>query len=136
MSVGKRLKKAREYVGLTQKEFAENFGLKWDKIKNIETEKHKLQPDFAESIEQNYSISGWWLLTGKGSMLLENTKGQASQVCAQLGNHIGQKEIELLESYRELEREKQEWYYYRIKADAIEQRLHAKTDKKDARSAG
>lgn len=70
MTAGKRLKKARDYVGLTQTEFAENFGLKWDKIKNIETETHKLSPDFAEKIEQKYSISGWWLLTGKGKMLL------------------------------------------------------------------
>ena len=70
MTAGKRLKKARDYVGLTQTQFAENFGLKWDKIKNIETETHKLSPDFAEKIEQKYSISGWWLLTGKGKMLL------------------------------------------------------------------
>jgi phage repressor protein C with HTH and peptisase S24 domain len=71
MTTGKRLKKARDYIDLTQNEFAEQFGLKWDKIKNIETEKHKLTPDFAEEIEQKYSISGWWLLTGKGEMLLK-----------------------------------------------------------------
>jgi phage repressor protein C with HTH and peptisase S24 domain len=71
MTTGKRLKKARDYIDLTQNEFAEQFGLKWDKIKNIETEKHKLTPDFAEEIEQKYSISGWWLLTGKGKMLLK-----------------------------------------------------------------
>lgn len=73
MTIGKRLKKAREYVGLTQSDFAETFGLKWDKIKNIETESHKLTPDFAEKIEQKYSISGWWLLTGKGKMLLKDS---------------------------------------------------------------
>jgi phage repressor protein C with HTH and peptisase S24 domain len=71
MTTGKRLKKARDYIDLTQNEFAEQFGLKWDKIKNIETEKHKLTPNFAEEIEQKYSISGWWLLTGKGEMLLK-----------------------------------------------------------------
>lgn len=69
MTTGKRLKKARDYVDLTQNEFAEQFGLKWDKIKNIETDKHKLTPEFADEIEQKYSISGWWLLTGKGEML-------------------------------------------------------------------
>lgn len=72
MTTGKRLKKARDYVDLTQNKFAEQFGLKWDKIKNIETEKHKLTPEFAEEIEQKYSISGWWLLTGKGKMLLKD----------------------------------------------------------------
>lgn len=72
MTTGKRLKKARDYVDLTQSEFAEQFGLKWDKIKNIETDKHKLTPEFSEEIEQKYSISGWWLLTGKGEMLLNS----------------------------------------------------------------
>lgn len=72
MTASKRLKKAREYTGLTQNDFAEQFGLKWDKIKNIETDKHKLTPEFAEEIEQKYSISGWWLLTGKGEMLLKD----------------------------------------------------------------
>ncbi len=71
MTTGKRLKKARDYADLTQNEFAEQFGLKWDKIKNIETDKHKLTPEFADEIEQKYSISGWWLLTGKGTMLLK-----------------------------------------------------------------
>lgn len=72
MTTGKRLKKARDYVDLTQNEFAEQFGLKWDKIKNIETDKHKLTPEFADEIEQKYSISGWWLLTGKGEMLINS----------------------------------------------------------------
>ncbi len=72
MTTGKRLKKARDYADLTQNEFAEQFGLKWDKIKNIETDKHKLTPEFADEIEQKYSISGWWLLTGKGKMLLKD----------------------------------------------------------------
>ena len=72
MTTGKRLKKARDYVDSTQNEFAEQFGLKWDKIKNIETDKHKLTPEFADEIEQKYSISGWWLLTGKGKMLLND----------------------------------------------------------------
>ena len=65
---GKRLKEIRTKLGLTQKEFGKKLGLEWHKIKNIETEKHKLTPDIAEKIEQIYSTNGWWLLTGKGSM--------------------------------------------------------------------
>ncbi|WP_323594416.1 LexA family transcriptional regulator [Aliarcobacter butzleri] len=86
MTAGKRLKKARDYVGLTQSEFAEQFSLKWDKIKNIETETHKLNPDFAEMIEKKYSISGWWLLTGKGDMLLNKDSKLQNETNSNLVN--------------------------------------------------
>lgn len=80
MSAGKRLKKVRDFLGLTQSGFAEIFGLKWTKIKDIETETHKLTPELAEKIEQNYSINGWWLLTGKGEMFLtENSNNEQNQ---------------------------------------------------------
>jgi len=72
MTAGKRLKEAREHLGLVQKDIADKIGYEWHKIKNIETEKHKLTPDIAEILEQNYSISGWWLLTGKGKRFLND----------------------------------------------------------------
>ena len=71
---GERMKHIRTKLGLKQKEFAERLGLQWHKIKNIETQTHKLTPEIAEKIEQIYSISGWWLLTGKGSMEIEKKK--------------------------------------------------------------
>lgn len=73
MSVGDRLKKARDYLGFTQSELAEPLGYKWSKVKDMESEKLKLTPEIADIMEQKYSISGWWLLTGKGEMLLSDT---------------------------------------------------------------
>ena len=70
-SSGDRLKEVREELAMTQKEFAEVFSLKWHKIKDIEIGKHKLTPDLAEEIEQKYSISGWWLLRGKGHKYIQ-----------------------------------------------------------------
>lgn len=72
MNVSSRLKQARKHLGLTQSEIGETIGVKWHKIKDIETEKLKLTPALSELIEEKHSISGWWLLTGKGNMLLEN----------------------------------------------------------------
>lgn len=40
-----------------------------------------------------------------------------------LKNHIGDREMEILKAFRELSAEKQELYYYKIKGDAVEERL-------------
>lgn len=71
---GKRLKESRKYRGLTQKEFAENIGMEWHKIRDLESEKLTLSPDTAEEIEKIYFINGWWLLTGKGEMIPSESK--------------------------------------------------------------
>jgi len=67
-----RLKKARKYSGLTQEKFGVILGLKQSQIKDIEIAKQKVSPELADLIEINFSINGWWLLTGKGNMLLED----------------------------------------------------------------
>lgn len=72
MTPAERFKEARNYITLTQKELGEKLGFQWHKIKDIEAGKLKVTPDIAEYLENNYSISGWWLLTGKGKMLLND----------------------------------------------------------------
>lgn len=74
MNPNERLKKARKHEGLTQEKFGERIGLKQSQIKDIETAKQKVSPEIAELIEINFSIDGWWLLTGKGEMLLNDEK--------------------------------------------------------------
>lgn len=123
MNSSKRLKKAREYLGLTQQELGEKLGFEWHKIKNIETEKHKLTPEIAENIEQYYSISGWWLLTGKGEML-QDSKSKIS-IPKKLNSNISEKEIEILEAYKKLDQKKQQLYYHKILADAAQAEIDA-----------
>lgn len=74
MSMGARLKAIRATTGLTQEEFGKKFGVKWHTIKAIETGQQKVSPDFAEELEKNLSIDGWWLLTGKGQMHSDDVK--------------------------------------------------------------
>lgn len=71
MTAAERFKKARSYTTLTQKALGEKLGFQWHKIKDIEAGKLKVTPNIAEYLENYYSISGWWLLTGKGTMLLK-----------------------------------------------------------------
>lgn len=74
MNPNERLKKARKYSTLTQEKFGERVGLKQSQIKDIEIGKQKVSPELAELIEINFSINGWWLLTGKGNMIASDTE--------------------------------------------------------------
>jgi len=67
---GNRLKEIRKLLKLTQSELGEKLGIPWSRIKDMESGKQKISPEFASSIEEIFSISGWWLLTGKGEMLI------------------------------------------------------------------
>lgn len=71
MTPSKRFKECRDYLSLTQEQIGEILGFKQYKIKDIETEKQKVTIEIADFLEKNFSISGWWLLTGKGEMLLK-----------------------------------------------------------------
>jgi phage repressor protein C with HTH and peptisase S24 domain len=73
-----RFKKARDYLGFTQQELADKLEFKQYKIKDIETEKQKVSPEIAEIMEKYFSINGWWLLTGKGEMLLDAVNSRAN----------------------------------------------------------
>lgn len=79
MSTGKRFTKAREYLGYERNEFAEKIGFKSHKIKDIEIDKQKVSPEIAEMMEKNFSISGWWLLSGKGEMLVNENNNLPSE---------------------------------------------------------
>lgn len=74
---GQRLKETRLKLGLTQQELGDTLGFPWHKIKDIETGRLKLSAEIASLIGEKYSIDGWWLLTGKGSMYPEVTPVQA-----------------------------------------------------------
>lgn len=70
MTPNERLKKVRKHTNLTQEKFGEMVNLKQYQVKDIEIGKQKVSPELAEEIEIKFSINGWWLLTGKGEMLV------------------------------------------------------------------
>jgi transcriptional regulator with XRE-family HTH domain len=72
MNPSNRFKQAREELGLKQHELGDRLGYKQTKIKDLEIGKQKISPEISELMEKIFSISGWWLLTGKGSMLIDN----------------------------------------------------------------
>jgi len=73
MSAGKRLKEVRNNQGLTQSKFGEMLGLKQTQIRDIESSKQQVNIDLADKISKFFYINPWWLLTGKGKMLLKDS---------------------------------------------------------------
>lgn len=69
---GNRLKEIRKLFKLTQTELGEKLEIPWSRIKDMESGKQKISPEFASAVEEIFSISGWWLLTGKGEMLISS----------------------------------------------------------------
>ncbi len=108
MSMGERLKKARKHIGLTQDKLGEKYGIKQHSIKAMEIGQQKISTDFAEDMEKDFSINGWWLLTGKGEMMKQNCE------------ILTEDERQLLESYRKLSDERKKWYYFKIVAESLE----------------
>lgn len=72
--MNKRLEEARIYLGLSKTQLADGLGLKIHNIRDMETGKQKIGAEIATIMEEKFSINGWWLLTGKGKMLENESK--------------------------------------------------------------
>nr|DAD63520.1 MAG TPA: Repressor protein CI [Caudoviricetes sp.] len=66
-----RIKKIREYLKIgSQKDFAKEIGWPIGRIQDLESGKVKsIKAEEAELLQEKFLINGWWLFTGKGSML-------------------------------------------------------------------
>jgi len=67
-SPGQRLRTARKALNLTLRGFAEPLGVAFQSVHNWEKDLSPIPTVVAKAIEQVYSISPEWLLTGKGEM--------------------------------------------------------------------
>ena len=72
MSKNNRLKTVRDKLGLTRTAMSKDIGIKDYKIKDIENGRNKLTHDILVKISKKYSINTQWLLTGEGSMFLDD----------------------------------------------------------------
>ena len=88
MNSNDRIKEVRKMLKLTQKELADKLNIKDFHIRDIEAGKRKLDPRLAEKFEEIFGISGWWLLTGKGNMIINNNLNSI-QIIGDNNNLIG-----------------------------------------------
>jgi len=138
----------RKHLNITKKEFATEIGITQNAYTNYITGKRNIPTDLALKIKQMYDINLNWLLTGKGSMHLQepsttqNVNGNGAIISGtnqgtlitgdiniSIQKHkkeVTQKEDDLLEAYRTLPSDLQDYYYHQIKADAIETKIKDK----------
>ncbi|AXX89370.1 hypothetical protein CKA55_12445 [Arcobacter suis] len=73
--LSERIKLVRKYLKCdTQKDFAELVNFPFSRVQDIERGKVKeLKAIELEYLQENFLINSWWLITGKGEMLISET---------------------------------------------------------------
>lgn len=69
-SIGERIKKLREFLGLERKEFAEKIGKTEPTISRAERNKNKPSEGFLWALMTHFSVNPDWIMTGEGKMFL------------------------------------------------------------------
>jgi transcriptional regulator with XRE-family HTH domain len=69
MSIGARVRVAREYLGLNQPEFAERLGMKQSYLSYIENNKRKPNDKLLTAMYINFKINAEWVTKGIGQVI-------------------------------------------------------------------
>jgi transcriptional regulator with XRE-family HTH domain len=69
-AVGKRLKEARESLGLSLRGFAAPLDVSYGSVMNWESGRAKLSKPLTKAVERIHNISSDWLTTGEGEMFV------------------------------------------------------------------
>ncbi|MEL6699984.1 MAG: helix-turn-helix transcriptional regulator [Bacteroidota bacterium] len=97
-----RLKKLRDSLGLSQKEFAEPLGYKGPAYQAIEQGKVKLTFKLLAGVVKTYNISIDWLLTGEGHRQRDPNRAMMVEAIIEKEKAQVDHKIELLEQERNM----------------------------------
>jgi transcriptional regulator with XRE-family HTH domain len=101
-SYGERLKEARAFAKLSQAELASAVGVKQQTIQYLENpQRSAAGSKHTAAIARICKVNADWLATGHGKMHLAMT--------ADLGTEDGRRSIELVETFRKLSPDTQQW---------------------------
>jgi DNA-binding XRE family transcriptional regulator len=75
MEAKDRVKEIRQTLKMTQTEFAEQLGMKWFKVKDLESGRLKITEDIARKMNRNCGISYKWVLWGEEPKMLPYQDG-------------------------------------------------------------
>jgi repressor LexA len=76
MGLGKRIRKLRTFLKLTQPEFAEKIGVSKRAVQEWEAERRTPSEPILRQIEQTFSVNPSWLREGKGEMFKPKGEGE------------------------------------------------------------
>lgn len=72
MSIGNRFKEIREYLKLSQADFAKKLNVSQVGLSNYENDNREVSTEIKITLFKEYSINLNWLFTGEGTMFIEN----------------------------------------------------------------
>ena len=76
MHIGDNIKKLREHLNLTQKEFGSKIGRSHQAIQKYESNETPVKQAMIMLISQTFNVNPDWLLNGTGEMFLDNASRQ------------------------------------------------------------
>ena len=95
--IGERLKAIRKDLALNQTEFGQRVGLSQTTIGQYENETRPMTDRFISQLETEFGVNRSYLLSGNGSMFVDNTKMLVNQMRNDLG--MTETEVELLQTF-------------------------------------
>jgi len=83
MTINNRIKVLRKELGMTQKELAEELGVRDAAISKIEIGENGVTKQMVKLIGHRYKVNSYWLETGEGEMFL-SPEAELSEMAADI----------------------------------------------------
>ncbi len=83
-SIGQRLRQLRAHLGVTQNELSSRARISRTYISDVEAERRQPSKNFLMSLNESFSASPSWLLTGEGPMILETEEERNDRLAREI----------------------------------------------------
>lgn len=143
--ISSRLKILIDLLGLNLKDFSRQTGVPYTTLQDYIAGKRLPGAENLQKISRQLHVSIDWLLTGEGEPFIKNEKNTNSfNVVNKENSVIGSNNIviqntntkndnskikeeerivELIEAFKKLSKKKQDYFYYKIRAEALEEEI-------------
>lgn len=101
--MNERIRKLREYLGLTMEEFGRRIGINRSSVSNIESGRREPSDQTIRSICREFEVNENWLLNGKGNVFLKESESIMQSFARKY--ELNQLEYLVLDEYLNLDHE-------------------------------
>jgi len=124
--MNEKLELIRANVHLNKQEFCKKLDITYQTYQNY-LNGRDISTDVAIKLNKNFNININWLLTNTGEMFEKkesnNSTNLDSDVVSEPTIEYNSIENTLIKNIKKLSKKRQEYYYYRVKADLIDEEL-------------